>query len=111
MLKNLSPTDEENKKLRLVELFDKSKEEGDENSDDDIISSTSISKIDEVSSKHFSAVFDELKKISRKQDLLTQELKALKASVDKKFDTVLICLRMTIDKLGIHATDDDDDEV
>ena len=40
-----------------------------------------------------------------------QELNAFKASIDKKFDTIFVCLRMIIDKFRIHVTDDDDDEV
>ena len=49
--------------MGLVELFDKSEGKGDGNSNDEVIGSASISKSDEGSSKHFGAVFDELKKI------------------------------------------------
>ena len=111
MLKNLSRTDEEKKKLRLVELFNKNEGKGDGNSDDEVIGSTSILKSGEGSSKHFGVVFDELKKITQKQDLLTNELNAFKASIDKKFDTIFVCLKMMFDKFEIHTTDGDDDEV
>ena len=94
-----------------LNFFNKSEEKGDQNLDDEVISSTSILKTGEGSLKYFGAVFDELNKISQKQDLLTQELNAFKASINKKFDTLFVSLRMIIDKFGIHATDSDDDEV
>ena len=52
-------------------------------------------------------MFNELTKISQKQDLLKEDLNAFKANVDKKFDTVFVCLRIIIDKLEIHVTDDE----
>ena len=96
--------------LRLVELFDKSEGR---------VMGIQMMKLlvlhqfqtSEGSSKQFDLVFDELKKISQKHDLLTEELNAFKTSIDKKFDTVFVCLRMMFEKFKIHIIDGDDDEV